>query len=145
MRLVTRSRPTQPNAITQKRRRWSAALLVLFLLLAGDAQAGVRQRVEALEADLPAAVLAPAEVVGGAIQPAERLVQVPEVAALLRGEEELLLPLHRVGTLVRHVKGVGGEVTVGVLQGRVEGLVVVAELLHHPRALVQQSLLEMSK
>src|SRR5690606_11367071 len=61
------------------------------------------------------------------------------------GEEELLLPLHGVGALVGHVKRVGGQVPIRALERGVEGLAVIAKLLHDPRALGQQPLLEMGK
>src|SRR5204863_4436922 len=56
-----------------------------------------------------------------------------------------LLALHRVGALIGHVEGVAREVAVGRLQTRVEGLVVVAELLHHPGALLVETLLEVGE
>src|SRR5207247_510089 len=43
------------------------------------------------------------------------------------------------------VERVAGEVAVGRLQAGVEGLVVVAELLHHPGALFVEALLEMGQ
>src|SRR5690606_5266072 len=137
--LVSTSSARTAPAVTQKRRR-SAAGGILFLLLARDAEPRVGQRVQALEADVLAAGLAPAELLRAAVEPAERLVHVPQVAPLLRGHQELLLALHGVGALVRHVERVGGEVAVGGLQGGVEGLVVVAELLHHARPLLEQPL-----
>src|SRR5688500_5924181 len=140
--LVIASRTTTTAAAETKTRR-SAALGILFLLLAGDAQPRVGQRVEPLEVDLVAALVAVPELLRRRVEAPERLVHVPEVAALLGREEELLLPLHGVGALVRHVERVGGQVAVGALQGRVERLVVVAELLHHPGPLLEQSLLEM--
>src|SRR5512145_2087632 len=103
----------------------SAALSIFLFLLAGDAQPRMREGIEPLEVDLLAALLAVAELLRVAVEPPERLVHVPEVAPLLGREEELLLPLHGVGALVRHVEGVGVEVAVGRLEGRVERLVVV--------------------
>ena len=79
---------------------------------------------------------------GVVVEAAERLVDVPEVPALLGRHQELLFPLHGVGALVGHVEGVGAQVAIGALQRRVEGLVVVAEFLHDPGALLDQSLLE---
>src|SRR5688572_17795034 len=142
--LVAKSSATTTSAVIQKRRR-SAALAILFLLLAGDAQAGVGQRVEPLEPDLLAAVVAVAELVGAAVQPPERLVHMPEIPPLLRGEEKLLLALHGVGALVGHVEGVGGQIAVGGLERAVEGLVVIPELLHHARPLFDQTLLQMGQ
>ncbi len=90
-----------------------------------------------------AALVAVPELVGRAVEPAQRLVHVPEVAALLRGEEELLLPLHGVGALIGHVERVGRQVAVGRLERRVERLVVIAELLHDAGPLLQEPLLQM--
>src|SRR5881296_2824765 len=78
-----------------------------------------------------------------ASQEGRYLWHVPEVAALLRREQERLLPLHGVGPLVRHVERVAREIAVGGLEARVEGLAVIPELLHHPGALFEQALLEM--
>src|SRR5438034_11070983 len=62
-----------------------------------------------------------------------------------RGEQEGLLALHGVGALIRHVERVAREVAVGRLQAGVEGLVVVAELLHHPSALLVETLLQVGQ
>src|SRR5688572_13275832 len=61
---------------------------IFLALLAIDAIPRVRQRVEALVRDVLAAVVALAERVGRLVQPAQRLVDVPEEAAFLAGEEE---------------------------------------------------------
>src|SRR5216683_777619 len=114
--LVTRSATTTAPAVVQNSRR-SAAFSIFFLRFALDAQAGVPQR----------------------------LVHVPEVAPLLRGEQERLLALHGVGTLIGHMERVAREVPIGRLQARVEGLVVVAELLHHPGALLVEALLQVGQ
>src|SRR6266853_15090 len=142
--LVTRSATTTAPAVVQNSRR-SAALAIFFFRFALDAQPGVRQRVESLEADLVAALLALAEFLRRLKQPPQRLVHVPEVAPLLRGEQERLLALHGVGALIGHMKRVAREVPIGRLQARVEGLVVVAELLHHPGALLVEALLEVGQ
>src|SRR6266478_1068657 len=134
--LVTRSATTTAPAVVQNSRR-SAAFPIFFLRFALDAQSGVRQRVQSLEADLVAALLALAEFLRPLKQPPQRLVHVPEVAPLLRGEQERLLALHGVGALIGHMKRVAREVPIGRLQARVEGLVVIAELLHHPGALLE--------
>src|SRR5688500_4891254 len=125
----------------------SAALLLLLLsiflaLLARNAVASVRQRVEPLEGDLLAAAVAAAEGLGGAVQPAQRLVDVPEEAPLLAREEERLLALHRVRALVGHVEGVAAQLTGRALRRGPEGLVVVTELLEHAAALLLEALLE---
>src|SRR4051794_31768070 len=91
--LVIRSRATTMSAAPQNRRR-SAAFSILFLLFARDAEPSVRQRVKPLEVDLGPAIVAVAELLRIAVQPAQRLVHVPEIPALLGGEQELLLALH---------------------------------------------------
>src|SRR5690349_11899753 len=136
MSLVTTSSATTTSAAAQKIRR-SATLAILFLFLAGDAEPGMRQRIQPLERDLGAAGVALPELLRGLVQPAERLVHVPEVPALLRGEQELLLPLHGVRALVGHMEGIGREVAVGRLQRGVERLVVVPQLLHDARPLFE--------
>src|SRR6476469_7238231 len=88
--LVIRSSTTVAAAAIQNTRRSapgdrrSAALAIFLFLLAGDAQPRVRQRIQPLEVDLLAALVAMPELVRGAIQAAERLVHVHAVAALLR-------------------------------------------------------------
>src|SRR5574338_291756 len=147
--LVIRSRAMVTRAAVQNTRRsapeaWASPALSIFLfLLAGDAEPRVRQGIQPLEVDLLPALVAVTELLRRAVQAAERLVDVPEIAAFLRGEEELLLALHGVGALIGHVERVRGEIAVGGLQGRVEGVVVVAQLLHDTGPLFQQTLLEM--
>src|SRR5689334_12123262 len=135
------SRHSTPSVVPQNNRR-SAALAIFLFRLALDAEARVRQRVEPVEADLLAALLARAEGLGRAVQAAQRLVHVPEVAPLLRREEERLLALHSIGALIGHMERIAGQVAVGRLQARVEGFAVVAELLHHARALLVQPFLQ---
>src|SRR3989441_7165089 len=110
--------------------------------LAADAQPGVRQGVQPVEADVLAALLALAVLLRRGVEAAQRLVHVPEVAALLRCEQERLLLLHRVGALVGHAERVAREIAVGGLEAGVEGFAVIAELLHHPVTLLVQPLLE---
>src|SRR5437763_1331106 len=142
--LVARSATTTTAAVPQNTRR-SATLAIFLLGLALDAEPRVRQRVEPLEHDVLAALLALAELLGRLIQPPQGLVDVPQIAALLRGEQERLLALHGVGALVRHVERVAREVAVRRLQARVERLAVIAELLHHAGALLEQPLFEMGQ
>src|SRR6266568_1608210 len=142
--LVTKSAATTAPAVVQNSRRL-AALSIFFLRLALDAQPGMGQRVESLESDLLAALLALAEFLRRLEQPPQGLVHVPEVAPLLRGEQEGLLALHGVGALIRHMERVARQVAVGRLQAGVEGLVVVAELLHHPSALLVETLLQVGQ
>src|SRR5262249_4403885 len=128
-----------------KNSRRSAAFTIFLSGLALDAQAGMGERVEAVESDRVAALLAAAEFLGRAVQPAQRLVHVPEIAPLLRREQKRLLALHRVGALIGHVEGVAREVAVGGLQARVERFAVMAQLLDDAGALFQQPLLEMGQ
>ena len=91
----------------QNSARVSFATSCIFLaLLALDAVARVRQRVEPLEGDVVAAVVALAERLGRPVQPAQRLVDVPEEPPFLAREQERLLALHGVGALVGHVERV---------------------------------------
>src|SRR2546425_7849773 len=126
--LVATSAPTTAAAVIQNSRR-SASFAIFLLRLALDAQSRVWQRVESLEPDLLATLLALAESLGRLVQPPQRLVHVPQVAAFLGREQERLLALHRVGPLVGHVEGVARQVAVGRLQAGVERFAVVAQLL----------------
>src|SRR5204862_281113 len=66
--LVARSATTTTAAVPQNTRR-SATLAIFLLGLALDAEPGVRQRVEPLEHDVLAALLALDELLGRLIQP----------------------------------------------------------------------------
>src|SRR3954462_11417144 len=103
--LVTRSIATTVISVPQKRGGLGLALSIFFALLALDAVPGVRQRVETLEAYLPAAVVTFSELFRIPIEPAQRLVDMPEKATFLAGEKKCLFALHRVGALIGHVKG----------------------------------------
>src|SRR5213596_1279719 len=142
--LVTKSETTTATAVPQNSRR-SAALTIFFFRLALDAEARVRQGVEPIESDQLTALLAAAEPLGRAVQPAQRLVHVPQVPPFLRREQKLLLALHRVRALIGHVEGVAREIPVGRLEARVERLTVVAQLLDDAGALFEQPLLEMGQ
>src|SRR5919206_4612314 len=83
---------------------------IFLLLLARDAEPRVRQGVQAVVVDLLAATVTLAEGLRRAIEPPQGLVDVPEEAPLLTREQERLLPLHRVGALVRHVERVRAQV-----------------------------------
>src|SRR5882672_4718524 len=76
--LVKMSSTTTVPAVPQNIRR-SAALAILFLFLALDAQPRVRQGVESFEGDFVAAGVAVAELVGSPVEAPERFVDVPEV------------------------------------------------------------------
>src|SRR6476619_3478032 len=120
-------------ATTKRIGQNSDALLrlgIFLALLALDAVARVRQRIQPLERDVVAAIVALAERLRRPVQPAQRLVDVPEEAPFLAREEERLLPLHRVRALVRHVEGIAAQIAVRLLRRRAERLAVVAQLLH---------------
>src|SRR5260370_9668444 len=129
--LVAMSATTTAAAVAQNSRR-SAPLAIFLLGLALDAQSGVGQGVQALEQDVLAALFTLAELVRRLIQASQRLVHVPQVATLLRGEQERLLALHGVGALVRHVERIAREIPVGRLQARVQRLAALPHPLHHP-------------
>src|SRR5712692_2747460 len=97
--LVTISRDTMPITAPQNRRRLPA-LSILFLGFAVDAESCVGQRVQPVESDLLTALLALAEFFRILVEPAQRLIHVPQVAAFLRREQERLLALHGIGALV---------------------------------------------
>src|SRR6185503_11716547 len=86
---------------------------IFLALLALDAIAGVRQRVESLERDLVAAVVTLSERLWRPVESAERLIDEPQEPAFLAGEQERLLALHGVRALVRHVERVRAQVAVG--------------------------------
>src|SRR2546422_6425511 len=92
--LVTKSETTTAVAVPQNSRR-SAAFTIFLFGLALDAQAGMRERIETVEPDRFPTLLATAEALGRAVQAPQRLVHMPEVAAFLRREQELLFALHR--------------------------------------------------
>src|SRR5574341_54948 len=125
IRLVRKSTTTTPHATIQKTKRL-APLAIFFLGFALDAEAGVRQRIEPLEVDLVAALLAFAELLGAKVEAAERFIDVPQVAPFLGREQELFLALHRVRALVGHVEGVRRQVAVRTLQRGAEGFLVMA-------------------
>src|SRR3989442_9558751 len=83
--LVTKSETTTATAVTQNSRR-SAALTIFLSGLALDAEAGMWEGVEAVESDRIAALLAAAETLGRTVQPAQRLVHLPQGPPLLRRE-----------------------------------------------------------
>src|SRR4051812_26534593 len=143
--LVTRSVATTTISVPQKRGGLGLALSIFFALLALDAVSRVRKRVESLEADVAAAVVALTELLGIPVQAAQRFVDMPEKPSFLAGEQERLLALHGVGALVGHVERVGTQIAIGALGRGSERLVVVAELLEHALPFFEQALLEMLK
>src|SRR5436190_742105 len=142
--LVTKSDTTTATAVPQNSRR-SAAFTIFLSGLALDAEAGMGKRVEAIEADGFAALLAAAEFLRRLVEPAQRFVHVPEVPPFLRREQKLLLALHRVGALIGHVEGVARQVAIGRLEARVERCAVMTQLFDDAAALFQQRYLEMSQ
>src|SRR5439155_26264238 len=81
----------------------------LLLLLARHAQPRIGHRLEPAARDRQAARLA--DSILPAIQPAQRLVDLHQRAALGGREHERLLALHRIGTRIRHVERVARQVT----------------------------------
>src|SRR4051794_17576121 len=139
---VAKSEMTTKTMIDQKVADSDLFLCIFFALLAREAEARVRQRIEPIEVDLlPAAVAAP-ERLGRAIEPAQRLIDVPEEPTLRAREEKRLLALHGVGALIRHVERVRAQIPVGRLQCRTERLAVAAKLFHDALALVEEALFE---
>src|SRR6266550_7342465 len=100
---VARSSATTAISVPQKRGGLGLALSIFFALLALDAIPGVRQSVQTLEADVSPAIVALAELLRIAIQPAQRFVDVPEETAFLAREQKRLFALHGVCSLIRHV------------------------------------------
>src|SRR6266550_1195536 len=140
--LVARSRATTVISVPQNRGGLDLPLSIFFALLALDAISRVRQRVEPFESDLSPAVVALPELLRIPVQPAQRLVYVPEKTAFLTREQKRFLALHRIGTLVGHVKGVCAQIAVRTLGRRTECLVVMAELLENALPLFHEALLE---
>src|SRR5687768_3277683 len=122
------------------RARLDSGLSIFFPLLALDAEACVRERVEAVERDFLSAIVAPAEVFRLLVQSAERLVDVPEEPAFLAREEKSLFTLHGVRSLVRHVERIRTQVTVSGLGRGTEDIFVMPQLLQRATTLVQQPL-----
>src|SRR5215211_1296706 len=118
-------------------------LCIFLTLLAVNAESRMRQCVQPLVCNILPAVVAFPESLGGAVQPAQCFVEVPEESPFLAREQERLLTLHRVSALIRHVERVGAEIAVGALRRRAERLIVVAELLDDSLPLVHEALLEM--
>src|SRR2546423_11938650 len=101
MSLVAKSATTIAAAVPQNNRR-SAALSIFLPGLALDAQAGVGKRVEAIEPDGIAALLAAAEPLGRAVQAGPRLLHIPEIAPFLPPRQALPPRPHSVRSLVWH-------------------------------------------
>src|SRR5690606_12244998 len=76
------------------------------------------------------------------VEPAQRVLDAVEVASLLAGEEERLLPLHGVRPLVRHVEGVAGEVRVGAIARELRLLRETAERAEGPLPLPEEAALD---
>src|SRR4029078_6165205 len=118
-------------------------LCIFLTLLAVDAETRMRERIEAFVCAILPAIVALAESLGRTVEPSQRLIEMPEEATFLAGEQERLLTLHRVSSLVCHVEGVSAQIPVSTLRGRTECLVIMPELLEDALSLVHQSLLEM--
>src|SRR3981081_777493 len=102
---VARSSATTSIKVPQKRGGLGLALSIFFALLALYAISGVRQRVETLEAYLAPAVVAFAELLGVAIEPAKRFVDVPEETAFLAPEQKSFFSLPCVSAPIGPVGG----------------------------------------
>src|SRR5829696_4482602 len=140
---VTTSATTMNATTGQNTTALGPLLLGIFLaLLALDAVPRMRERIEPLERNLLTTVVAFPERLGCPVQSSERCVDVPEEAAFLAREQERLLALHGVRALVGHVERVGAQVTIRRLWRGPERLVVMAKLLKHSAALLEQALLE---
>src|SRR4029078_7735617 len=87
-------------------------LRIFLTLLAVDAETRMWERIEAFVCDILTAVVTLPESLGGAIKPPQRLVQMPEEAIFLTGEQERFLALHRVSSLVCHMEGVSAQIPV---------------------------------
>ena len=111
---------------------------VLFLLhLAVDAVSGVRKGIQTLKAHLRATGMADPEVLRIVVKPTKRFLDAVEVSPLLRGEEGSLLPLHRLGALIRHVIGVGGKRRVPGFPVRFRHLIEEPQSLLGPGTLLE--------
>src|SRR5687767_756841 len=140
--LVATSSARTTRSSGQKSEALGLLLPIFLALLVLDAEPRMRQRVEAVEVDVLAALLALAEGLGRPVQTTQRLVDVPEETPFLGSEQEGLLALHGIGALIGHVERIGAQVAVGRLRRRIERLAVVAKLLEHALALLEQPLLE---
>ena len=94
------------------------------------------ERIETFECNVRAAIMALAESLRSAVKP-QGLVDVPEEAALLAGEEKRFFALHRVGALIGHVEGVCAQIAVRTLRSRSESLVGMTQLLENALSFVQ--------
>src|SRR5512141_597531 len=117
-------------------------LCIFLALLAVNAISRMRKRVEPVVGDVRTAVVTLAKGFRRAIEATQRLVEVPEEPSLLTGEQERLLPLHCIGTLVGHVEGIRTQIAVRTLLRGPEGFIPVSELLENALALIKQTLLE---
>src|SRR5579862_9556236 len=102
--LVTTSRTTTVTRVPQKTFGFELFLSIFLTLFARDAESSVRQCIEPLEGDLFPALMAFAERLRTTIEPSQGLINMPQEASFLAGEQKGFLPFHGVRTLVRHVK-----------------------------------------
>src|SRR4051812_25807798 len=100
---------TTASRMGQKTTAFELLLRIFLALLALDAVPRVRQRVQALECDVLAAVVTFPEGLGRFVQPAQRLIDVPEEPSFLAREQERLFALHGVGALIRHMERIGAQ------------------------------------
>src|SRR5688500_15363524 len=117
MSLVITSATITAITTAQKRAGSGLALAAIFLfLLAGDAQARMRKRIESVEVDVVAAGVAFSKRLGRPIETPKRFIDVPEEPAFLAREEERLLALHGIGALIGHVERIGAQISIRALQ-----------------------------
>src|SRR3954469_17013193 len=91
------------TAVTTAQNAAALFLRIFLALLAVDAIAGMRERVETLVRDVVAALMTLAEGLRRAIEAAQGFIDVPQEAAFLARHEKHFLALHGVGTLIGHV------------------------------------------
>src|SRR5579862_8248401 len=129
--LVTTSSTTTVTKVPQKIFAFELFLSIFLTLFAGDAEAGVRQRVESLECYLFPALMALSKGLRTAIQSPKSLINMPQETSFLTREEKGLFPFHGVRPLIRHVKRIRAQVAVRILHRGAERFAVIAELFQN--------------
>src|SRR5690606_28400989 len=89
-----------------------------------------------------AAPLTAAEAFRVRVQPTQRLIDPVQALAVLAGQEELLLPLHRFATDVGHVEPIGAQLPCLIFQRLLRRLLEGANRLQRTLALTKQELLD---
>src|SRR5690606_28933010 len=114
----------------------------LHRLLAFRTQIGSRNNAQPLHSDRLAAPLTAAEAFRVRVQPTQRLIDPVQALAVLAGQEELLLPLHRFATDVGHVEPIGAQLPCLIFQRLLRRLLEGANRLQRTLALTKQELLD---